>query len=261
MFQLPTNQAILLTLTVIAILLLLPTLRARMQKRFRELNDQTRDKMVGIVSATNEFVPVDAASVEGLNLKKLQEYSASLEQLGFTRLLDYRLRRGGNPELRGFERVFVHATQHCFAAIMAAGALRPDQPLNVAVNSYMESGWRLGTSNIPAGPADYYLRQPRILRMRYPDDSTERLFSRHLERRAEILRDLEIRVLADTSIEFYFARVRESIEQAKTKVQGANPLGDLPLAKAQATARNQEWLGDYPAEAKRLRAQKSPLAT
>lgn len=235
--------------------------RARARRRRREINAKTRDKMVAIVSTTNEYVPVGASSVEGLNQEKLAAYTAALEQLGFSRLLDYRLRRGDSGELRGFERVFANSEEQCFAGIMAGGVLQPDQPLFVAINSYMDGGWRLGTSNIAARKADYYLRHPCILRMRYPDDPIKRLVARHLERRAEILRDLDIKTLPDVSIEFFIARSREANVERKTKIQTANPLGDLPLAEAQATARTQEWLGDYPAEAERRRAQKKPAAS
>jgi hypothetical protein len=255
-FNIPLLAAILLGVSFLAA----QGFRVWARRRRREMNTKTRDKMVAIVSTANEYVPVDASSVEGLNQERLTEYTAALEQLGFSRLLDYRLRRGDSSELRGFERVLANSEEHCFAGIMAVGALQPDQPLFVAINSYMDGGWWLGTSNIPARKADYYLRHPRILRMRYPDDPIERLVARYLERRGEILRDLDIKSLPDVSIEFFIARSREANEERKTKIQTSNPLGDLPLAEAQATARTHEWLGDYPAEAERRRAHKKPVA-
>jgi hypothetical protein len=235
--------------------------RARSRQRRREANVKIRDKMVAVAATPTEFVPVDASSVEGLNQEQLAAHTVILEQMGFERLLDYRLRSGGKTELSGFERVLVNTKEHCFAGIMAAGALQPNKPLYVAINSYMEDGWRLGTSNIPARKADYFLRLPRVLRMRYPDDSIEKLFARHLERRGEILRGLDIKILPEVSGEAYLRHARESGEQRKSKVETANPLGDMPLAEAQASTRNQEWLGDYPAEAERLRAQKKLVSS
>lgn len=235
-------------------------LRASVRKRRREINLKTRDKMVAIASASIEFVPVEAATVAGLNLQQLGDITATLEQLGFERLLDYRLRRGGDAKLNGFERVFAHRKEECFASVMVAGALEPQKPFSVAFNSYMQDGWRLGTSNIAPRKADYFLRLPRVLRMRYPDDSVEELHARHMERRAEVLAGLDIAVLPDISIEAYQRYIREASEQRVDKVKTANPLGDLPLAEAQATARNQEWLGDYPAEAERLRAQRTHVS-
>jgi hypothetical protein len=235
--------------------LALQALRSRARKRRQEINVRTRDKMVAIASASIEFVPVEAAEVEGLNQEQLLKISGTLQQLGFERLLDYRLRRGDEPKLNGFERVLVCTTHKCFASIMVAGALDPQKPFSVAFNSYMEGGWRLGTSNIPARKADYFLRLPRVLRMRYPDDPIEKLYQRHMERREEVLRGLGIEVLRDMSVDAYLRYVREASEQRTDKVKTANPLGDLPLGEAQATARNQEWLGDYPAEAERRRRQ------
>jgi len=245
---------------VLAFLLAMHFVREWARRRLRQINDKTREKMVAIVSMENEFVEVQASEVRGLNAAKLEAYTQALTGLGFTHLLDYRLRRGGISELQGFARLFFHSKERCFAEVMAPGALRPDAPLFVAINSFMDSGWRLGTSNIPARKADYFMRLPRLLGMRYPDDPVEKLFSRHLERRAEILRDLEIEILDGSTAEFYFQKVREASSQRANSMQNANPIGNLPLAEAQATARSQEWMGDYPEEARRLREMKQPIA-
>ena len=259
-WNLPTNLITVVALAAVGGFLWLQMARARNQRRRREANLKIRDKMVAVAATPMEFVPVDASSIEGLNQEQLAAHTSSLAQLGFERLLDYRLRSGGKAELSGFERVLVNSNERSFAGIMAAGVMEPNKPLYVAINSYMEDGWRLGTSNIPARKADYFLRLPRVLRMRYPDDSIENLVARHFQRRAEILRGLEIKLLPEVSSEAYLQHARESAEQRKSKVQTANPLGDMPLAEVQGSARNQEWLGDYPAEAERLRAQKK-LAT
>jgi hypothetical protein len=258
---LPANIITVVAIALAASFLALETLRARARKRRQEINRKTRDKMIAIASASIEFVPVDGTTVEGLNQEKLNEFTTILEQLGFERLLDYRLRRGGETKLIGFERVLAHPKERCFASMMIAGALDPQKSFSIAFNSYMQEGWRLGTSNIAARKADYFLRLPRVLRMRYPNDPIEQLFARHLQRRAEILRGLDIQVSPDISIDAYQNYVREATELRKDKVQSANPLGDLPLAEAQATAHDQEWLGDYPAEAERLRAQRKLVSS
>src|SRR5271165_3203076 len=142
---------------MVAFFLVAQVRRAQIRMRRREINVQTRDRMVAIASAPNEFVEVDAASVEGLNQEKLAEYTGILEGLGFQKLQDHRLRQEGKIELRGFERVFAHTKEQCYAGIMTAGELGPDKPLSVAINSHMDGGWRLGTSNIAPRKADYFL--------------------------------------------------------------------------------------------------------
>jgi hypothetical protein len=234
------------------LVLLLGLLGALWLARF-VIDRRTRRRMVAIVSAGLEFVPTRAEDVFGLDCDQLDDLSRELRAEGFVHQLDYQVRRGAEPTPRGFARLFLHPAERCFAEIMLAGAVAPDRPMYVAINSHLESDWSLGTSNIPASPADLFMRLPRTLRMRYPDDSVARLCARHLERRGQILGDLGLRVMDDVSTDFYFAKVRAAMDKQKANMQKASPLRDLPAAKQAAVPREQEWLGDYEAEAERHR--------
>lgn len=216
------------------------------------LERQTRNKLVAIVSAELAPVPVSADEVAGLNRTALADLTTQLEELGFVHRLDYRVRKGTAPP-EGFARVFVHPDERCFAEIMAPGVVAPDQPLFVAINSHLQSDWSLGTSNIPPMTAHYFMRRPRVLRMHYPDDRVRQLFTRHRERRREVMSGLGLGVLSDLSTDLYFAKVREGMEAQKQNMQRAKPVRELAAAKAAAEKREQEWLGDYPVEAEKRR--------
>ena len=253
-----SGNQLLLALVVAVVIFAAGLLLTRWKIRFQAINQEAREKLAAAVPDGIEFVTVDVADVPNLNRSELETLTGKLAALGFVPLLDYRIRMSTKSGLQGFARLFQHPQEKCYAEIQAsAQALAKGEKFLVAINSYMDDGWSLGTSNTPTIKAHYFMQLSRVLRMRYPDDPVEQLFARHLERRKQILQDLAISVSPDLSAERYFARARESNSQRREAMKKTNPIGGMIVAEVHVARRTEEWLGDYPAEAKRRRAQRA----
>jgi hypothetical protein len=221
----------------------------------RFLNRKVRKALVAVMPTEIQFESIDPAELPGLNKEQLAQLTANLEHLGFAWLRDYTVTWPGKPAPRGFARLFLHRQERCFAEIMAtAQGIEKGLPLGVAINSYLENDWDLGTSNLALKRGDHFMQLPKVLRMRYPDAAPAELLRRHLVRRKEMLDGLHLNILSDLSVENYFARIRKRMAERRESLQHRQPLDELPTADVLAALRSYEWLGAFPKECKRLRA-------
>lgn len=219
------------------------------------LNLKVRKALVAVLPTEIQFKSIDPVELPGLNKEQLAQLTADLEQLGFAWLRDYSVAWPGKSAPRGFARLFLHRQERCFAEIMAtAQGMEKGSPLGVAINSYLENEWDLGTSNLALKRGDHFMQLPKVLRMRYPDAAPAELLQRHLVRRREMLDGLHLNILSDLSVEDYFARIRKRMAERRESLQRRQPLDELPTADLLAAQRSYEWLGSFPKECKRLKA-------
>jgi hypothetical protein len=219
------------------------------------LNLKVREALVAVLPTEIQFESIDPVELPGLNKEQLAQLTADMEHLGFAWLRDYSVAWPGKSAPRGFARLFLHRQERCFAEIMAtAQGMEKGSPLGVAINSYLENEWDLGTSNLALKRGDHFLQLPKVLRMRYPDAAPAELVQRHLVRRREMLDGLHLNILSDLSVENYFARIRKRMAERRESLQRRQPLDELPTADLLAAQRSYEWLGSFPKECKRLKA-------
>jgi hypothetical protein len=148
-------------------------------------NRKVRSALMAVIPTEMQFVSADPAQFTDLNNNELARLTADMEKLGFERLRDYTSQIPGKSTPRGFARLFVHRTERCFAEIMVTGqAMSAGSPSRVAINSYLEQDWDLGTSNVEPNRGHYFMQLPKVLRMRYSDAEPAELLQRHLARRA-----------------------------------------------------------------------------
>ena len=218
-------------------------------------NRKLRLALTAVIPVEIEFEDADPAKFTGLDREQLAQLTEQMETLGFERLRDYTSRIPGETAPRGFARLLVHRSMHCFAEIIATSqAVMKGLPLRVAINSYLEDEWDLGTSNVAPQLGHYFQQVPRVLRMRYSDAEPAELLRRHLARRAEILEGLGTNVQVDLSMDSYFARVRKRSGERRQAMQRRKPFYELPAAAAIAARRSYEWLGDFPKKRQRRMA-------
>jgi len=215
-------------------------------------NRKVRAALLAVIPTEVQFESVDPAQFPRLDKNQLAQLTGDMEKLGFEWVRDYTSKVPGKSTPRGFARLFVHRTDRCFAEIMATSqGMDKSLPLSVAINSYLENEWDLGTSNVAPQWGHYYMQLPKVLRMRYSDAGPAELLQRHLARRTEILEGLQIGVLADFSVDSYFARVCKRMVERRERMQRRQPLDELPAADALAAKRSYEWLGAFPKERRR----------
>jgi hypothetical protein len=219
------------------------------------LNRKVRKALMAVMPIEIQFKSIDPSELPGLNKDQLAQFTSDLEHLGFAWLRDYTVVWPGKSAPRGFARLFWHRQERCFAEIMAtAQGIEKGLPLGVAINSYLENDWDLGTSNLALKRGDHFLQLPKVLRMRYPDAAPAELLQRHLVRRKEMLDGLHLKILSDLSVESYFARIRKRMAERRESMQHRQPLDELPTADMLAAQPSYEWLGAFPKECKRLKA-------
>jgi hypothetical protein len=215
-------------------------------------NRKVRHALLKVIPTEIEFASADAAQFPALDKDELARLTSEMEKLGFEWLRDYTSRLPGKPAPRGFARLMVHRPERCFAEIMATSqAIAKNLSPRVAINSFLENDWDLGTSNVAPERGQYFMQLPRVLRMRYSDAEPAELWKRHLERRAEILEGLDIKPLSDLSVDSYFQRIRKRMAERRQRMQSRQPIDELPAATALAGQRHYEWLGDFPKQRQR----------
>jgi hypothetical protein len=236
-------------LSVIALIFVLLTLL------WKFLNRKVRKALVAVLPTEIQFESIDPAELPGLNKDQLAQWTTDLEHLGFAWLRDYTGVWPGKPARSGFARLLLHRQERCFAEIIAtAQGMEKGAPLGVAINSYLDNDWDLGTSNLALKRGDHFVQLPKVLRMRYPDAAPAELLRRHLVRRKEMLDGLHLNILFDLSVENYFARATKRMAERRESLQHRQPLDELPTADLLAAQRSYEWLGAFPKERQRLKA-------
>jgi hypothetical protein len=164
-------------------------------------------------SKPTEYLPAAIDDYPSLDWEPLQRYTRELESLGFHQLIDY---RPSNLTRSGLARLFAHSEHHCFVEVYQISGL----PTICVVRTIFTDGWSLCNMNYQSkgllGGLTYMRRRKRSLWIAQPNHRPTELLSHHLERRTQLMEDLNIDIVIDISPEAYF--VHEKLE-AKLRLQ------------------------------------------
>jgi hypothetical protein len=188
-----------------------------------------------------------------LNLDLLLIQTSTLESLGFVQLMDWKAEPGN-----GFVRCFAHPQQYCFAEIgQFFNATGESTYSNCTIFSLLEQDWIIGEINREIRSGDgfsYICRYPKEIRTYSPNLNLDELLQTHLRLREKILVDLGISLLTDVSWSAFYNFQKTFVIRFKQTLKRKNLL--LAMFEATLFERNpkSQWLGDYPQEAVKKRA-------
>ena len=189
-----------------------------------------------------EYVETSTDEVPSLDWGVLNQYTYDIESLGFHKLIDY---KPSNLSRSGLARLFSHPKYHCFIEVYQISGL----PTTCVVKSLFINEWSLANVNRQfrglLGGLMYMRRLNRSLCIAQPGVSPSELLDNHLARRTKMMRDLEIDISTDISIDAYFNYERS---QAKKRLQIIKSKWIAILlieAIVYALHPKSEWMGEY----------------
>ena len=169
---------------------------------------QSESKPLGYIQTSIDQFP-------SLDLTALEGYTKELKNLGFNQLGDYTLKATTRPALM---RLFQHSEHHCFVEVYQINGF----PIACSVRSFFMEKWSL--SNVDRQPQGllgglmYMRKHKQRLWIAQPNCSPSELTVCHLKRREELVKDLKIHVLTDSSTESYFVQTQlEANERLQIK--------------------------------------------
>jgi hypothetical protein len=232
----------------------------RQRKYNRRQNREIAERLVSHLPPHPYYQrdPAPASEVPGLNQLEFEKLTAEFEKIGFVRQLDYRLIPVGQQEMKGFARVLSHPEHLCFGEVMCTRQMLNESAVpGFGINSVLQDGWEIGSTNLKPRPMLYLWRLPRGLSLRLPGLSPGELLRRHLELRTRVTTDLEVSVRADVSLEDFFSWSTETIRKKREILFTRNIVKELREANRIVERGYWEWLGDYPMEkARHIKANK-----
>ncbi|MEH2416038.1 hypothetical protein [Nostoc sp.] len=195
------------------------------------------------ISSKLKFVPTQLEAISQIDTKAFNSYTNALESLGFTRISDLELSESSLT----VARIFSHPKHFCFAEVMQA----PGRSLVFcAIGSALEKEWSVSfRDNSPTQAIVYaFLRRPRGIIVVQHGVTPEELLRSHLKFRQKIMRDLNLQLLPDISMEAYFdqsQRSRTRLRKALWRKSVIIGLVEMGLFSLKSEAQKSEWLGDY----------------
>ncbi|MEH2296257.1 hypothetical protein [Nostoc sp.] len=119
-----------------------------------------------------------------------------------------------------------------------------------AISSALEQEWSVSFKDNSLNPAIFYafLRRPRGISVLEQGVTPEELLRSHLKFRQKIMRDLNLQLLPDISIEAYFdksQRIRTDQRKALWRKSVIIGLIEMWLFPFKSEAKKSQWLGDY----------------
>jgi hypothetical protein len=191
------------------------------------------------------FSPTSPPAFLGLKVDLLANYTQELESIGFQQLADYGIFTL-TPHL--FIRILFNSEHHCFAIVFqtTSGVMR------CAIQSFLTDGWSLANLAYQADTYQFctsqiWCRHRRKLWMSQPDLKLARIFEIHLQRRQKLVRDLEIEIIHDSTVETYleFERMNMNLyhQNLKRKWLVVGMIQAIWLFFHPKT----EWMGEYQA--------------
>lgn len=203
----------------------------------------------------HNFLPTVPDEFPTLEIYKLNQYTESLTDLGFVHLIDYTLEpKGRDSQKLGFCRLFYHPQESCFADVFQTCLPHQDPlPMFCSLVTFIEQDWTLATTNSEPISFSQLWRCPRSLWTYIKQGQPEELLRSHLSQRREILNNLGLRIIPESSEGFYFAQQQLADQKRKQRVQKRNIiLGLIDITRFENNPESQ-WLGDYPTMAARRR--------
>ncbi|MEH1819855.1 MAG: hypothetical protein V7L31_12380 [Nostoc sp.] len=195
------------------------------------------------ISRKLKIVPAQSESLSQIDIKTFNYYTNTLESLGFTRISDLELSESSLTVARNFS----HPKHFCFAEVIQT----PGRSLVFcAINSALEQEWSVSFKDNSPNQAIVYafLRRPRRITVVQQGVTPEELLRSHLKFRQKIMRDLNLQLLPDISIEAYFdqsQRARTRLRKALWRKSVIVGLLEMNIFAFKSEVQKSEWLGDY----------------
>ena len=211
-----------------------------------------KGRVLNSMATSYSFPPAMTSQFPQLDTSELERYTREFENLGFVRLLDFSLVPNTAKPIPSFCRLFSHTRNHCFAEVSQIFPPRKAPlPLRCSIQSCPQDGWTLSFSDRKPQAASAMLRRKKAISMSAPGTPTHELLQNFLQMRSQICHDLGISVVAEDTLEAYFAKVQRSATEMREAVTGRSLASTLPqfyyrkfaLLK---TKPEYVWLGDYP---------------
>jgi hypothetical protein len=214
----------------------------------------TKSSVVGAMPNDVDFRDTSPAKHADLDAKKLEEYTAAFEALGFRQVTDYTVVTDTGGGGRGFARLLFHPEKHCFAEVNQAFRSSGDAiPMRCSLLSLLEDGWSVATGDRQPTKEYYLIRRPRAVWRSLPGRDPQALFKGHLEFRDRVASELRVQVEQDGRAQAYFQRESAATRERKQRVGRRNAvMMALELWLFDRYPKS-EWLGDYPKAARKKR--------
>lgn len=219
----------------------------------------TKRRVLKVLANSYSFPSASVAQFPSLNVPELERYTGELENLGFTRLLDFSLVSDAPNPAPNFCRLLANKRHHCFGEIgQVFPRGKPPLALRCAIHCSLDDGWSLAFTNRKPLAVQSLLRRQKGLSVSMPEATLADLLNSFLQMRSQVCNDLGISPLTDDSFEAYAAKLQRSAQERREAVKRRNfatGLSEVYFRKLSLLKIRPEytWLGDYPQEAERRR--------
>jgi hypothetical protein len=210
----------------------------------------TKSGVVGAMPDEVDFHETTPDAFPHHDAKRLAEYTAAFEALGFRHVTDYTAVMNLNNGVTGFARLLFHDEYRCFAEVNQGFSHGTPVPMRCMVISHLEDGWSVSTSDRQATKEFYAIRRPRALWRSLPGREPADLVEGHRKFRDKVAGELDLEVSGDGTAKAYFRREADNTRLRKDLVRRRNAV--VLCAELWLFDRNPkgEWLGDYPRAAR-----------
>jgi hypothetical protein len=217
----------------------------------------TKRRVLKVLANSYSFPSASIAQFPRLNVPELERYTRELENLGFTRLLDFSLVPDAPNPIPNFCRLLANKRHHCFGEIHQFFP-RGKSPLAVrcAMHCSLDDGWSLTFTDRKPGAVESLVRRQKALSVSMPQASLADLLNSFLQMRSQVCGDIGISPQTDDSFEAYAAKLQRSAQERREAVKRRNfatGLSQVYFRKLSLLKTQPEyaWLGAYPQEAER----------
>jgi hypothetical protein len=197
------------------------------------------------ISKNIKFLPTTPESFYGLKTDLLDDYTQQLTSIGFINSSDYQI-ADFTPSI--FLRVFFNPEQKCLAVIS-----QPSSSLmRCTIRSSFTNGWDLAnlnyrTDTFKSCSSQVWLRHQRRLWVSQPDAKLAKVLASHLERRQQLVRDLDLKIIEDLTLDSYFEYERMALKFYSRNLKRKWMIVGLIQAFWLFLHPKTEWMGEYQA--------------
>lgn len=217
----------------------------------------TKRRVLKVLANSYSFPSATVAQFPQLNIAELERYTRDLENLGFSRLLDFSLVSDAPSSVPNFCRLLANRRDHCFGEIHQLFPRgKSPMAMRCAIHCSLGDGWSLTFTDRKPVAAASLLRRPRALSVSMPQSTVPELLNSFLQMRSQVCSELGVSPQTDDSFEAYAGRLQRSAQERREAVKRRNfatGLSQMYFRKLSLLKTRQEyvWFGEYPQEAER----------
>lgn len=191
------------------------------------------------------LVPVNPQDCPWLDYETLAQLSMALEAIYFVPLRDFTMQAETGQLPKGFARLFHNPNLHCYAEVNHIPS-SPHAGVECTISSKLEDGWWLSTTTRIPFAGLWSLRKPKSVWTSHPLMNPSQLMQAHLAWRENMVHDLGVEVMPETSFEAYEQRELET-HKVNRGILRRKPMVVLMMEQALfSVSPKMEWRGEYP---------------